>query len=120
MAILETLKKVAEKATGLSRPASDQIEGLLRIRKLNTLKFEDDGIIPNNSRWPFVFYRAAVALPDDLDPAAVMEELFRQNGWGATGYTTTFTIILVSMRYLALHGAKARYDSAATRAELCS
>jgi uncharacterized protein YjlB len=75
---------VAEKATGLSRPASDQIEGLLRIRKLNTLKFEDDGIIPNNSRWPFVFYRAAVALPDDLDPAAVMEELFRQNGWGAS------------------------------------
>jgi len=83
MAILETLKKMAEKAPGLARPTSDRIEELVRIRKPNALKFEDDGIIPNNSRWPFVFYRGAVALPDDLDPAAVMEELFRQNGWGA-------------------------------------
>jgi uncharacterized protein YjlB len=81
MAILETLKKVAEKATGLARPGSDRLNELVRVRKLNALKFEDDGIIPNNARWPFVFYRGAVALPDDLDPAAVMEELFRQNGW---------------------------------------
>jgi hypothetical protein len=61
MAILETLKKMAEKAPGLVRPTSDRIEELVRIRKPNALKFEDDGIIPNNSRWPFVFYRGAMA-----------------------------------------------------------
>jgi uncharacterized protein YjlB len=85
MAILETLKKMAESAwPRLVRPTSDRIEELVRIRKPNALKFEDDGIIPNNSRWPFVFYRGAMALPDDLDPTAVMEELFRKNGWGAS------------------------------------
>jgi hypothetical protein len=82
MAVLETLKKVAEKATGLARPSDDQIEKLIRSRKANTFRFKDDGVIPNHAHWPFVFYRGVAALPDDLDPAAIMEELFELNGWG--------------------------------------
>jgi uncharacterized protein YjlB len=82
MAVLETLKKVAEKATGLARPSDDQIEKLIRSRKANTFRFKDDGVIPNHAHWPFVFYRGVVALPDDLDPAAIMEELFELNGRG--------------------------------------
>jgi uncharacterized protein YjlB len=84
MAVLETLKKVAEKATGLARPSRDQIERLVRVRKANVTKFKDDGVIPNNARWPLVLYRGAVALPDNLDPAAIMEDLFGENGWGDT------------------------------------
>jgi hypothetical protein len=49
MAVLETSKKVAEKATGLARPSRDQIEALVRVRKANALQFKDDGVIPNNS-----------------------------------------------------------------------
>lgn len=82
MVVLETLKKLTEKATGLARPTRDQIEDLVRLRKANTIKFEDDGVIPNHGHWPFVFYRGVVALPDDLDPAAIMEDLFELNGWG--------------------------------------
>jgi uncharacterized protein YjlB len=82
MAILETLKKTAEKATGLARPSRDRLEDLVRSRKANTFAFKDDGVIPNNARWPLVFYRGVVALPDGLDPAAIMEDLFELNGWG--------------------------------------
>jgi uncharacterized protein YjlB len=82
MAVLETLKKVAEKATGLARPSRDQLEKVVRSRKVNTLKFKDDGVIPNHPHWPLVFYRGVVALPDDLDSAAIMEDLFERNGWG--------------------------------------
>jgi uncharacterized protein YjlB len=82
MTILESLKKAAEKATGVARPSRDQIDDLIRIRKANVTKFKDDGVIPNNSRWPLVLYRGAVALPADLDPAAIMEDLFGGNGWG--------------------------------------
>ena len=82
MPVLETLKKVTEKATRFARPSTNQIEGLVRTRKANAVKFKDDGVIPNNERWPLVVYRGAVSLPADLDPAAVIEDLFELNGWG--------------------------------------
>ena len=82
MAVLETLKKLTGKATGLTRPSRHQIVDLVRSRKANTIKFKDDGIIPNHGYWPFVFYRGVVVLPDDLDPAAIMEDFFELNGWG--------------------------------------
>lgn len=71
MTIVETLKKTAEKATGIARPSHDQIEHLVRSRKANAIEFKDAGIIPNNTHLPFVFYRGAVKLPEDLDPAAI-------------------------------------------------
>jgi hypothetical protein len=82
MPVLETLKKLTERASGLARPTRDQIEDLVRLRKANVIKFKDDGVIPNHGYWPFVFYRGVVALPDDLDPAAIMEDLFELNGRG--------------------------------------
>jgi hypothetical protein len=43
MAILDTLKKAAEKATGLARPPRDQIVRLVRMRNAKLSKFKDDG-----------------------------------------------------------------------------
>jgi uncharacterized protein YjlB len=82
MALVETLKRVAEGATGIARPSRDGIEALIRARKAYNVKFKDDGVIPNNARWPLVLYREAVSLPVKLDPAAIMEDLFDRNGWG--------------------------------------
>ena len=83
MPMLEDVKKIAEKVTGWSRPKrSANLSGLIRERKARTFRFKDDGIIPNHPQWPLVIYRGAVRLPDDLDPAAVFEELFESNGWG--------------------------------------
>lgn len=82
MPMLEDVKKIAEKVTGWSRPKPSALSGLIRERKASTFRFKDDGIMPNHPQWPLVIYRGAVRLPDDLDPAAVFEELFKSNGWG--------------------------------------
>jgi uncharacterized protein YjlB len=73
------LKKAAEKLTrdGKPRPlrADRQVKPLI-------LRFKDDGLVPNNTALPLVFYRKAVRLNEALDPAAVCEALFQANGWG--------------------------------------
>ena len=82
MSTLETGKKVVERLTGWSRPSKDTLPSLVRQRQPRTYRFKDDGIIPNHPHWPLVLFRAAVRLPKDVDPAAVFEDLFEQNGWG--------------------------------------
>jgi uncharacterized protein YjlB len=79
---LETVKKFVEKVTGWSRPSADDLARLTRPRKAAAFRFKDDGVIPNHPRWPLVIYRGAVRLPPELDPAAVLEDLFARNGWG--------------------------------------
>lgn len=82
MSILQSIKKVAEQVTGAARPDSRQAADLVRPRKANEFRFGDDGLVPNHPSWPLVVYRGAVRLPEDFDPAAVIEELFSANGWG--------------------------------------
>jgi uncharacterized protein YjlB len=82
MAAFETIKKLAEKATGWSRPKKNTLEELVRPRKPHVFRFRDDGIIPNHPTFPLIVYRSAVSFPKQLDPAAVFEDLFQKNGWG--------------------------------------
>ena len=44
--------------------------------------FADDGSVPNNPRLPFLVYRGAVDLAGTPDPEDVIEQTFRENGWG--------------------------------------
>jgi hypothetical protein len=44
MILLETIKRIAEKATGWKRP--DKPEGMLRERKPQAFRFKGDGLIP--------------------------------------------------------------------------
>jgi uncharacterized protein YjlB len=46
-----------------------------------TFHFADDGVIPNN-RLPMLVYRGALDLSGARDPAARIETLFEENGWG--------------------------------------
>jgi uncharacterized protein YjlB len=46
-----------------------------------TLKFADDGSIPNNTL-PLVLYRGAVDLAGSPDPEKLIERTFAANGWG--------------------------------------
>lgn len=82
MTALETIKTLAEKVTGIGRPQRDELQSLIRARKGSTFRFKDDGVIPNHPRWPLIVYKNAIALPEALDPAAVIEDVFRRNGWG--------------------------------------
>jgi uncharacterized protein YjlB len=82
MPSVETVKKLAETLTGWSRPSRTDLAALVRVRKANAFRFRDDGIIPNHPAWPLIVYRGAVQLPAKFDPAAVLEDLFKSNGWG--------------------------------------
>src|SRR4051812_15288745 len=84
MSLLEDVKSSAERLTGLRRPAPDQLAELLRSRRPSTFRFSDDGFIPNNPFWPLVLYRSVLRLPRSMDPAAVWETVFENNGWGDT------------------------------------
>jgi uncharacterized protein YjlB len=46
------------------------------------LMFADDGVIPNNPTLPFLLYAQAIAVTGKRDPAAVIERVFKRNGWG--------------------------------------
>src|ERR1700745_162196 len=84
MPILEDVKEYAERATGLRRPGKRGALDLVRSRKPNTVRFKDDGFIPNHPRWPLMSYRGAIDLGAGHDPAAAIEDLFEANGWRDT------------------------------------
>src|SRR3954449_1344082 len=79
MPTLEDLKGYVERATGLRRPGKRKAVELARMRKPDTVRFKDDGLVPNHPRWPFVIYRKAVVFDDRQDPVAVIEDLFEAN-----------------------------------------
>jgi hypothetical protein len=74
MILLEDIKKLGEKTTGWRTPSPQALDDLVQHRKAKLLRFKDDGAIPNHPRWPLLIYKAAVQLPDSLDPAAIFEE----------------------------------------------
>jgi uncharacterized protein YjlB len=84
MPVVEELKRIVEKLTGIGRPARGAVERLVRPRKPELLRFRDDGETPNNPRLPLMVYRAAVRLDRGYDPPAVFEEIFARHGWRAS------------------------------------
>lgn len=80
MPVIEDLKEYAERATGLRRPGKRIALDLVRSRKPHTVRFKDDGLVPNHPRWPLIIYRGIVDLGERHDPAAVIEDLFEANG----------------------------------------
>jgi uncharacterized protein YjlB len=81
MALVESIKKAVETATGWGRPRKQELGSLVKPRAPRLYRFDDDGQTPNNPRFPLVVYRGAVRRPRRLDPAAVYEALFAANGW---------------------------------------
>jgi uncharacterized protein YjlB len=83
MNLREMVKQKLERATGWQRPHADTIAAALRRRTPpRTIRFADDGTIPNNPTLPMIVYPAVVDLARFPDPAAVFEALFEHNGWG--------------------------------------
>src|SRR5262247_4148774 len=81
MYVVESIKGALGRITGATRLAPRELKARLRRRKPQTVRFKDDGAVPNNPL-PFCLYRGAVALADSADPAAIFEQLFAANGWG--------------------------------------
>ena len=72
MPVVEELKRLVEKLTGLGRPGRRALAGLAQPRMPQLFRFRDDGETPN-SRLPLVVYRGALKLDEAFDPAAVFE-----------------------------------------------
>jgi hypothetical protein len=68
MSVMETIKARAERATGIGRPGKKEASELVRARKAHGFRFKDDGLIPNNPKWPFVLYRGCVQLKATMRP----------------------------------------------------
>jgi uncharacterized protein YjlB len=82
MPITDQVKNLARKLIE-SRPSAEELSKLVRARKPLLRRFCDDGTVPNHPRWPLIIYRAPVALSrSGFEPAAVLDALFSQNGWG--------------------------------------
>jgi uncharacterized protein YjlB len=79
--LLEDLKRTVESITGVARPSVRQVTKLVRDRKANAYRFDDDGLTPNNPQYPLIHYRGAISLDANFDPAALFEVLFDRHGW---------------------------------------
>jgi uncharacterized protein YjlB len=75
------------------RPAAAAVRDIVRPRKAFTQRFSDDGIVPNNTRWPLVVYRGAVCFPNGFEPGAAMDALFEANGWGRSWRDTIYDFV---------------------------
>jgi uncharacterized protein YjlB len=80
MPVVEELKRLVEKLTGIGRPAHRDLRRLARPRPPELLRLRDDGKTPNN-RLPVLVYRGALRLDEAFDPAAVFEKTFAAHGW---------------------------------------
>ncbi len=81
MYVVESIKSAVGRITGANKLTRRDLTAHLRRRKPQTMRFKDDGDIPNNPL-PVCLYVGAVKLADSADPAAIFEQLFAANGWG--------------------------------------
>jgi uncharacterized protein YjlB len=80
MPVVEELKRIVEKLTGIGRPPRRELGRLARPPAPQLFRFRDDGETPNNPL-PLVVYRRALRLDEAFDPAAIFEETFARHGW---------------------------------------
>lgn len=81
MPLKDQIKNFAKKLIE-DRPDPSALRALVQPRKPLSVLFADDGIVPNNPRFPLLVYRDAVDLGTAFDPGTVMDTLFELNGWG--------------------------------------
>jgi uncharacterized protein YjlB len=81
MPLKDQIKNYAKKLVE-ERPDLPTLRALARRRKPLALLFRDDGIVPNNPRFPLLIYRGALTFGNAPEPATVIDALFEANGWG--------------------------------------
>lgn len=82
MDLVEPIKRLAEKATGIGLPERQAAMACVRQCRPSQIQFRDDGYIPNNPKFPLLHYRKALRFGRGQDPAGVLEQVFTAHGWG--------------------------------------
>jgi uncharacterized protein YjlB len=93
MPLKDQIKNYAKKLVE-ERPDPARLGTILHRRKPLAVMFSDDGIIPNNPRFPLTVYRGIVKLTGTgFDPAVVIDTLFETNGWGRSWRDTVYVFV---------------------------
>jgi uncharacterized protein YjlB len=93
MVLTDQVKNYAKKLVE-KRPDPETLTQLTINRKPLSIRFSDDGIVPNNSRFPVLLYRRAVSLGStSFDPATVIDTLFDSNGWARSWRDTVYDFV---------------------------
>jgi uncharacterized protein YjlB len=93
MPLKDQIKNYAKKLVE-DRPDPARLREMMRPRKPLSLIFADDGIIPNNPRFPVIIYRGAVKVSGSrFDPAVVIDTLFETNGWDRSWRDTVYDFV---------------------------
>ena len=92
MPLKDQIKNYAKKLIE-SKPDGAALQTIVRARKPATYQFDDDGIVPNHSRWPVIVYRKAIRFPRDYDPATVIDAVFAANDWGRSWRDTIYDFV---------------------------
>ena len=92
MVLKDQIKNYAKKLLE-SRPDQPALREMVRRRKPLSVSFADDGIVPNNPRFPVLFYRGAITFRPGFDPATIIDTLFEGNGWGRSWRDTVYDFV---------------------------
>jgi uncharacterized protein YjlB len=92
MPLKDQIKNYAKKLIE-ERPDAKTLSRLVRSRTPTAISFRDDGIVPNNQRFPVLVYRSAVSLKSTYDPAVIIDTVFETNGWGRSWRDTVYDFV---------------------------
>lgn len=93
MVLTDQVKNYAKKLVE-KHPDPGTLRKLTMVRKPASVRFADDGIVPNNPRFPVLLYRGAISIRSTpLDPATVIDTLFDGNGWARSWRDTIYDFV---------------------------
>lgn len=93
MPIKDQIKNYAKKLVE-NRPDVEELRSFVRTRKPLAFRFSDDGIVPNNPRFPLLVYRGVVSLNTSaFDAATIIDTLFESNNWGRSWRDTVYDFV---------------------------
>src|SRR3954468_24073459 len=93
MPIKDQIKNLAKKLVE-DHPDAATLRALVRARKPSAIRFQDDGIVPNNPHFPVLLYRGAVNLKSRrFAPEVIVDTLFDSHGWGRSWRDTVYDFV---------------------------
>lgn len=93
MPVKDQIKNFAKKLVE-DHPDAATLRALVRARQPTAIRFQDDGIVPNNPRFPVLLYRGAVNLKTPrFAPEVIIDTLFDANGWARSWRDTVYDFV---------------------------
>ena len=92
MPVKDQVKNYARKLVE-DRPDRSELHKIRRDCRPLAMTFADDGIVPNNPKFPVIFYRRVIRLNHKYDAGTVLDTLFEANGWGRSWRDTVYDFV---------------------------